>query len=248
MYSSFVFRPGGATFDNVFADWGDLIAQVNATPGFRLILIDGSHVAGDVHIPAGTWPLNDCVLTSSAEGNGLDDIITFDDGAVIVSHGLWLVNVYLHSDSSSPVVTFSGGKGGVIVGIFSEIECGAGKAPFFHVAADAGFCTFIGLHELSLGDSTTPVLLADGGLELQLSNHSILFPHALTGAGEIDIEIDPDTQYQEPQDATNIHKYLQATAPLLQYVPAVPADWSGTGVMTVQAALDRIAAKIGPIP
>lgn len=32
------------------------------------------------------------------------------------------------------------------------------------------------------------------------------------------------------------------------YLPTNPVDWSGTTVMTIQQALDRIAAKIGPIP
>jgi hypothetical protein len=36
--------------------------------------------------------------------------------------------------------------------------------------------------------------------------------------------------------------------PNLQYFPAVPLNWTGSTTLTIQQALDRIAAKIGPIP
>lgn len=41
---------------------------------------------------------------------------------------------------------------------------------------------------------------------------------------------------------------LEALAAAAPYTPAVPADWSGSSPATVQAALDRLAAALGPIP
>lgn len=45
-------------------------------------------------------------------------------------------------------------------------------------------------------------------------------------------------------DIDALHASLAAVA----YTPAVLADWSGTTPGNLQAALDRIAAAIGPIP
>lgn len=41
--------------------------------------------------------------------------------------------------------------------------------------------------------------------------------------------------------------YGEATSAATAYTPAVAADWSGDPPTTVQEALDRIAAALGPI-
>lgn len=41
---------------------------------------------------------------------------------------------------------------------------------------------------------------------------------------------------------------IQTSLAAVPYTPAVLADWSGTAPGNLQAALDRIAAAIGPIP
>jgi hypothetical protein len=42
--------------------------------------------------------------------------------------------------------------------------------------------------------------------------------------------------------------YQFVTPTSILYTPASSANWNGTPPTTVQQALDRIAAKIGPIP
>jgi hypothetical protein len=46
---------------------------------------------------------------------------------------------------------------------------------------------------------------------------------------------------------TDVNLSLFSVSAGSPYAPAVPANWSGTAPTTVQDALDRIAAKIGPI-
>jgi hypothetical protein len=77
------------------------------------------------------------------------------------------------------------------------------------------------------------------------------------GAGDLTFDLQDDSQadgYTWMSVSTNdLNRpdHVSVNVPLVAsvaYTPACDADWSGNPPATIQEALDRIAAKIGPIP
>jgi hypothetical protein len=64
----FIFSPGGTAEGNVYTDWATLYADVAATSGTKVIVLDDEFVSS-VPIPDGVYDLTDCTLTNAGVSN-----------------------------------------------------------------------------------------------------------------------------------------------------------------------------------
>ena len=234
--SAVTYQPGGTAGGSVYTDWATLQAQ---HPG--RVVFDGSHATP--HVPAGTWNVDGQTWLSRADpATGFLDVVSFDDGAHLTFGSLTLERFSGEVESSSPVVELTGG-GCDLLATYSTLYSDEGKAPFLRVTG--GVATLVGIHELSLGDGTMPVVEVDapGVVEIEMSNHSYAFANALYGDGELDLMYDADATIQA-QPATGLHRFPTATAANVAYAPADPTRWRSPAPGTVAEAVDRIAARM----
>jgi len=92
--TTFVFRPGGAAFKNVYTSWAALVAAAAAVQGPRIVEFDDTFMA--CVIPAGVWnfgPIEDVTFFGVNAGT----VATIADGATLIGfwRGLDLQIVYL---------------------------------------------------------------------------------------------------------------------------------------------------------
>lgn len=241
---SFVYRPGGVAGGSVFTTWPTLMAAVALAQGPKLIEVDAS--LAPAHVPAGLWNLNDVGFTA----NMLDTLV-LDNGAVFVATGTFSidVNVTLESESAAAIVTVAPGTTVLLYAANgASWVSDAGAAPFFHVPAgatlDATFYT-----GAFAGDGVHHVFQVDAGGTLNSNSFGGggMEPNAVAGAGAWNLALGADGFNGQPQGiAPTITIFGEAAQ--CEYVPNNVAHWSGVAPTSVANALDRIAAKITPIP
>jgi hypothetical protein len=247
--SSFVYQPGGTAHGNVFTSFPELMDAVSRTPGIKSILVDGTFSSALSPVPAGTWNVDNCTFYGYTDPvTGFVGVLQFEEGARFTGGTTYFYNIILRNNSSTAPFTYAGNGAGLYF-IEAALQSNPGKAPCIHATATTTHFTLIGVHEVVLGEGTTPVLQCDAPteIEVQLSNHSIVFANATLGTGTIDFEYDSDTNLFFPQAGT-IAFLPQGKAANTTYTPANLANWSGVAPTNVADALDRIAAKITPIP
>jgi len=243
--NDFVFQPGGTAHDNVYTSWPALMAAVNAANGIRRILIDTTF--GTATVPAGTWAVDNVQLYGKTTAAGFIASLGFADGAHLTFATLYVSLLILNSSSTSSVATIASGKGAFV--LFASAALFSASAPFFHVASGAATFT-LGLVEGSeIGDATNSVLQVDSeiGANLVVLDQAIVFANATSGAGGLTVPVSPGGEVDSPQLA-GISIFFLGVANQVLYTAATVADWSGTNPTSVANALDRIAAKITPIP
>lgn len=241
----FVFQPGGVAGANVYTDWPSLMAAVGAVAGVKTVEIDATIAAAQV--PAGTWNVDGVEFRNRQTANAGTTLLTFLQGAVFAFEEL-RINGLLQfvNTSTNPVVVSTTGV--VIRCQFSgSIVCNAGAAPFFQVSGGTNvlFLTNQGF----IGDSTHAVVTVDAGQNLVVSIPADGGANAgsIVGAGSILAVLSSDSQFQA-QTVTTQNLLIRSDAKRESYTAAVVANWSGTNPTSVANALDRIAAKITPIP
>jgi hypothetical protein len=247
--SSFVYRPGGVTAGNVYAAWAPLYAALSATAGTRTVRIDDSLISPAV-IPAGHYDLDGVQLTSIASfsTNG-GAVLRFADGAT-VSLGELGIAPWLTVESSSdtvPVVTVASGVECNLDLNFSTLRA-AGAAPF--VTVQSGGFLWIDGNSCEIGDGGNRVLdvAAGGSGALFIQGLSILHPTIFSGAGAAGVFVGLDDSTLFCVLGAGATATLDSRAEQVAYTAASAPNWSNAPPATVAAALDRIAAKIGPIP
>lgn len=118
--------------------------------------------------------------------------------------------------------------------------------------ASGGLAAAVDAYDGSIfGDGSNVVAQVDAGsfLGVSLTNEAILNGNATTGAGTLTEIVSVDSTVVTPQTVATINgPFFEAQAAQMQYSPVTPANWSGVAPTSVAGALDRIAAKIGPIP
>lgn len=240
--NTFVFRPGGVAGGNVYTDWPTMMLLVGQLTGPKFIEVDSSIATATV--PAGSWNVNDCTITGAAFNA---PTLNFASGALLKFQVLTVAGlVILQAGPTAPIQT---------QGVSSQLTLynggtifGSAAAPFVQVSsADLFIIQAFVSATIGEGANQCVTVLAGGTCNIVALNESSINDHALGGAVPVNLE----------QDANTFVSGIQATAPstvhadlakLVQYVPAVLANWSGTAPTSVANALDRIAAKITPIP
>ena len=250
--SALVFRPGGVTSGNVTETWPAPDNVFWTIQGPKTIQIDDSIVSPAV-VPAGTYATQGSLsLLSIANFNNENGgaILQMADGAVLSGVGVLTLGEWLLAQSMSattPVVTVAASQEtNIIVSSFAVLQSTAAAA-FFHVRS-GGFL-WLDLTNCAVGDDAHAMVTVDAGGQGQVnSRESSLRANLFTGAGAsaFDIFVDSGTIVGSPLGGgTSVT--LSDSALLTGYTPASSANWNNTPPATVAAALDRIAAKIGPI-
>lgn len=146
----------------------------------------------------------------------------------IVEGGFWFGGI----TASGVAITWNGvsGQGGTVALTSSSIACsftafGGGTVGNLSITTVSGLPPTSTLIDCPILGSLT---LSGAGSQLSATVSSLPLKNQITNVGGTII--------------------LLSDAYSLAYVPTNLVDWNGVGPSTVQAALDRIAAKIGPIP
>lgn len=250
--STFVFRPGGQAGGNVYTDWGSMIAAAVATPGPKSLQIDGS--LAPAVVPAGTWNLDNCTLLASVPVGQIGTqagSLTFANGAQLAFNFLRVgAFITLISNSQSPVISMAGSL--MILQDGATLKCLAGAAPF--ISATGGTFSILVMTDYSnlvVSPSPGPVITVGVGSTLILDTSAAangIPAHGIAGAGTCLLQLSSDSAFFAPQDVATLTTTLISKASQMSYTPASNANWNNSAPATVAAALDRIAAKITPIP
>jgi len=245
---AFVWQPGGPSQQgNLYTSWSALMAAANAVQGISIVLVDNTFAAANV--PAGTWNVDNVQFYGKTTSTGVSPVMTFLDGAKVTFSTVYFTDIIVKSSSTSHVATFNGVGG--LMSLTNATLLSTSTAPFVQVTGAAGsnFNLITQGGECDIGDGTHSTIQVDSptSIETDLSNHTILFANATSGTGAIQLVFDDNVTLQTPQMAGMVF-FPQGQATNVTYAPALVGNWSGTAPTSVANALDRIAAKIGPIP
>jgi len=243
-YTPGITNPG----PGIYTTWPACYAAMQIVGGLpKLLQVDGHAVAGSrVHMTAGTYNLDNLEIVS-ADASG-QDVFVIDDGVTIVARTLTL-NDFLTVECDALISPWTMDSDD-IVSLYagSTILSAVGKAPLIAVSPGATPGIFAAF-QATIGGNATPVATVGVGanLEIAIGNGSGVTAHALAGLGQATVVFSSDSNVLLPQAVTTLTLVQLSSTTNESYVPAVVANWSGTAPSSVANALDRIAAKIGPI-
>lgn len=251
--TSFVWRPGATpTAANTFETWPALYAAISALPEGTIydVSVDGS--LGTLTVPAGTYQLSGARFS---DPTGLFSPVEWETDAFIdTSKGgtIWLYNASFENVGTTSPITVGANETYFLV-LETAVLSSSGTA-FIHVTdASASMTVFANIVSV-IGDGTNPVMDCDAGTSaiqvgFDISGGSTLFAGAIAGLGGATVDFSSDVSMGAtiPVGSGWVLS-MDSNAVFTTYTPAVLADWSGTAPTSVANALDRIAAKITPIP
>jgi hypothetical protein len=257
--SLLIFRPGEPTpIGNIFATWSSLVAAAQLLVGHKIIYIDTT--LGAATIPAGAWDF----LTptefrgSPATQNKPGTVLTIADGAT-------LANVFVFRDVGidSQSTTFIIDVPDIntryqFFGTANVIQTGAAGAFIRHNRANR--VVEIDLYETSAfranaGAIVLNMTIAASILLMSVFDGGSLGVSTLAGVAAVATQLaitSPAASASQIQAGlpggvfTAVNRL--SVSPQIAYTPAVLADWNGVAPTDLANALDRIAAKITPIP
>lgn len=251
-----IWRPGGSSRGNIVATWGEVQNAIANTNGAITILVDDSIAPATV--PVGTTDCQSRVIFTSAFQHELPSTVKMilPDGAILrdVRAINGFLTVELHG-STTPNFQFTNDRalglddGGVISNVGSQPAVRLAPGGFFVI-------TF---SDSSIFSNVTPgagplVDLGAGAIAVLFSVTSggYTTDNTVTGVAGSVAQFQFDASLGQfpanPGFAGTIQKFVVDDAGFMSYAPAVIANWSGFAPTSVADALDRIAAKIGPIP
>lgn len=249
----FIYKPGAATAGNVYGTEAAMFAAWNKVPPPKRMAVDASLVAGTATLTL-AWNLNGCTLF--AMDTAALDTLQFAIGATIVGTEFWTVGAGLTVTNLGAGVWTPANGSVVNVEENSLLASFIAATPF--VTIGAGVTLFLGILPFGLvGDDVNPtfnltnataVLSAVGvgsNSDDQLGQHSC---EGVAGS-TVNFAHDAETFARNITVAGQIfNETKNDTAGEMAYTAAVVGNWSGTNPSSVANALDRIAAKITPIP
>jgi hypothetical protein len=242
---AFVFRPGGVAGGQVYTTWPTLMAAVNGVQGPKLVQIDTTF--GVANVPPGMWNLNSVSLTGT---NGIDfePVLHFLQDAHVTFDVLHLEQLRLMPLGTTPVCSANLGATLLLDDGAQLLVTSAGVAPFWDIAVADTF--LICRASSQLGQGAFPVISVEAGETLfaQFDSQAFVHANAFGGAGSLSGSATSDVTFNLPQTVATLNLSFASIASQTAYPPAVLANWSGVAPTSVANALDRIAAKITPIP
>ncbi len=263
-----IFRPGGVAGENVFTTFGDAFAAALATSCTTTIYVDDSIAIATV--PPGVYDGLGVLLLAGRGLNlgGVGNILMIEDGAVLKNWGginnsttglleIRCACVTTHAFSMTDATQF-------LLNGSSKISLDVGAlVSAFDVSAPGAFqenvfrCFGPGSID-NTNAPTVPVISVQAGWQLDvILNAYFEFSEFLITGNEIGGPVGSTVQFfrddTQPALASALffgtyNDFMSSNSGNEMYVPAVAGDWSGTAPTSVANALDRIAAKIGPIP
>jgi hypothetical protein len=252
-----IFRPGVASLGNVFATWAEIKAVIAVTNGALTVFVDDS-----IAPAVASLGMTDCqgrVTFTSAfqhekpvtvklvlpDGAVLKDVKAIGGFLTVEAQGMTIPNFVFTPDRALSL--FDGG-------VLSNV----GTQPVIRLAANAFFVvTFTGS---SIFSNPTPgagpfVDLSAAGAQaviFTVTGSGFTTNNTVTGAAGTSAIFQFDASLGNfpinPGFAGATQKLPIDDSLFISYTPAVLANWSGVAPTSNADALDRIAAKIGPIP
>jgi hypothetical protein len=242
---SFVFQPGGVPGGNVYVDETTLQNAMALCAGPKLLQVDSS-IAPAIFVNP-NWHANGVTIT----GSDFNSTLQFQGAGSILptTNDLTLENVTVEAHGPASVWIPSSGLG-ILKLDNSLLQSVAGAAPFLEQTAAGGLTQVILDNLAILGDGVHAAITIDAGatLPFTLANSSQTPANALAGAGTAVVGLNSDSSIAAPQAVAVLTIILNSVAQNVAYTPASLPHWSGVAPSSVANALDRIAAKITPIP
>lgn len=252
-----IFRPGGMSLGNVFATWVEIKAVIAATNGALTVLVDDSVAPAVVSV--GVTDCQSRVTFTSAFQHELPSTVklTLPDGAIlkdvraingfltVVAEGTTVPNFQFTPDRALSLI-----DGGVISNV--------GTQPIIRLAANAFFV--VTFAESSIFSNPTPgagplVDLSAPGAQaviFTVTGSGFTTDNTVTGVAGTTAIFQFDASLgnfpTNPGFAGTTQKFVLDDALFMSYTPAVLANWSGVAPTSTADALDRLAAKVGPVP
>jgi hypothetical protein len=252
-----IFRPGGVSLGNVFATWAEIKAVIAVTSGALTVLVDDS--LAPAVVSAGVTDCQSRVTFTSAfqhelpstvklllpDGAILKDVRAINGFLTVVTEGTTAPNFQFTPDRSLSLV-----DGGVISNV--------GTQPVIRLAANAFFV--ITLAEASIFSNPTPgsgplIDLSAPGAQAVIfivTGSGFTTDNTVTGVAGTTAIFQFDASLgnfpTNPGFTGTTQKFVLDDALFMSYTPAVLANWNGLAPTSTANALDRLAAKVGPVP
>lgn len=249
-----LYNSGGTSNDkNIFSDFGQLCGYIAAVgplvDAWTIGMLSGG---GSPVISPATYALPANVTFTTTAGTNsnaltLSDVVfdpppvlfTIDNLAVICDSS---VNPCFHVQASTgPMYFFMRGE-------FAQVNC-TGTQPFI---SDDDTSLSVSMKDQAFLTGSTPVIhfgaTADGFFKMyDQSKIALLSSLDLTAGAAVTITADSGVTLSSPAPAGITITFVDNAFQMV-YTPTTLADWSGTSPTSIGDALDRIAAKITPIP
>jgi hypothetical protein len=249
-----VYQPGGTATKNVYTNFATMMGAVSAIQGDKWIKFDGTH--GQLVVPPGTWNVDGCTFTIAGGYGGFSigsntGTLFLADGAHLTYQNLKIEQLWVVLNGNTPAVQ-AAPSSVLTLDLGASIFAGTGTAPFLRVSTNAlpGVQLFL-RGGATIGEGTKPVFEVDAAVVnafMTLQDASFISPNAITGAGTLVTFLSDDAAIFPPQPIVTLVQSKQSDAVRVAYTPASLPHWSGVAPTSVADALDRIAAKITPIP
>jgi hypothetical protein len=240
-----VFQPGGAGGVNVFLTEGETQRAAQRILGPKPVYFDLA--PGDTYAALGDLDFGDSPSLLGVFDQTTAFVPTFTTAFTL---GTPLEIVDLQLACSFAGVVFPTTPTLLRLSGTAFVSCAAGTT-LYEVNSNP---TTLEMRGISfLGDGTNPVIhvLATGVLNVILFDSAGLnsVPWTIDEGGAVNILASP-MAFIDPSipGSSGISIIYQGQGNQVTYTPAVSANWSGTDPTSVANALDRIAAKITPIP
>jgi hypothetical protein len=264
--SIITFAPGiAAPLPPVYSDWSQIETVVSELQGNAILLIDQTGLPGFVPIPA-TANLNGFgrLEIHGVGPNGEAELLVAD-GGVLADVQMWRTIVVRASPTIQSPVHYTAAIDGLTIEMFDATFLfalpGGPVLPATKPIIQVDSPTYIGILMTTSSEfrnSHQPgkaVLNLGGPITLLLAVNTLDFPSSfnstISGPAGSSIDMQLDASVEVP----TLPAFLGALTTVfidealqVQYTPAVLANWSGVAPTSVANALDRIAAKVGPIP
>lgn len=244
---TFVFRPGGVQSANVFTSWATLMAAVSAVQGPTTVQIDDSIVSPAV-VPAGTWNLSNVTLVGVENNTNEFATLNFAQNAKITFSFLAMNFLEVQSVGTAVVATIAAGVS-VLICTQTSINIVSNTQAFFEV--QNGAVLTVTQQGGNLGDNVHNLFKIDAGGTFTYFGFGAadLEGSAVGGAGAAAGASGQFTSDCQVHQASQGGTWSFVSNAINEgYSATVVANWSGTQPTSVANALDRIAAKITPIP
>jgi len=253
-----VWQQGGTTKGNVYVSFADAYAALQATIGYKILVIDSTFEPSAPSIPAGTYDMTDIMWQGRGNATGAT---TESQGSVGFLPGVTINNLRLvercnlRSPTSGAAPIKLGGTGTTNLtlrncqisslsspGVFDASGGGTKEVRGFNVQHGAGgviyqidATTTLNI-ELYSGPSTLSSCVAGpvGGTCNVGYSSDLRFPPSAVQAA-----------FSGTYTTTLRGQFLGAAE--TAYAPAVTGDWLAGDPTNIADALDRIAAALGPI-
>lgn len=250
--STFIFDSSLAQqTDIAFNDWSALLAKAQETVGIVRIMFAG---AGVNSIPAGTYDMTDIFLVGETAfaSASVNDVI-FNNllyiESLIIQVGIAVANTvptFQYNSGGSEVLTLKGVNflvGGLGV---AEIFAVTGVTTLRIIAEESAFLSInVGVPVITVDATSTVITAASGGTGGNSWGGGDGDPAfvSVTAGGSFELGLATGDLFWAANQALGPTVVTRKD----DYEAAVVGDWSGTQPLNVKAALDRIAAAIGPI-